>query len=142
MKNTINLASFREAVHKTQREIADILKVGQSYVSEIESGKKNISKEKLNILIEKFGQEVCDKYMIEKIDERVMPTFYAPRNGGTQKFAHQINEGVNISPDCNTELTKKLEESQAELSKTREELERAQKRIDKLVAIIENLSRE
>lgn len=142
MKKTINLCALREDVQKTQREIADILHVGQSYVSEIESGRKYISKEKLGILVEMFGQDVCDKYMVEKTDRRIMPTFNAPINGGTQKFAHQINEGICASSNGDTMLEKKFKDCQTELSKTKAELERSQKRIDKLMAIIENLSRQ
>lgn len=143
MKKTINLCAFREAVQKTQREIADILNVRQSYVSEIENGKKCISKDKLGILVERFGQDVCDKFMVDKIDSRVMPIFNAPINGGTQKFVRTINEkGAVGSLDKTADIIRKFEDCQAELTKTKSELERAQKRIDNLMTIIENLSRE
>lgn len=141
MKKTINLCAFREAVQKTQREIADILNVGQSYVSEIESGKKCISKDKLGILVERFGQDVCDRFMIEA---NVSTKFNAPVNScETQHVTNQINGSVqNSTFQASDDNSHELERCKEELAKTKTELERAQKRIDKLMEIIENLSRE
>lgn len=141
MKRTINLCAFREYVQKTQREIADILKVGQSYISEIESGKKNISKEKLSILVDVFGQDLCDKFMVET---NTINKFNAPINScSTQHITNQINGGVQgpalQTVDSSTD-SYELKKCQEELSQTKAELAQAQKRIDKLMAIIENLS--
>ena len=49
-----------------QREIADIIGVDQSVVSLMMKGRRNITRQHLDRLVERFGAEVIDKYDIEE----------------------------------------------------------------------------
>lgn len=51
-----------------QREIADIIGVDQSVVSLMMNGRRNITKQHLDRLVERFGADVIAKYDIEEIE--------------------------------------------------------------------------
>ena len=141
MKKVIDLAGLRGAVGKTQTEIANILGVQQSYVSEIENGKKNVSKRGEEVLIAQFGKDICDQFRVDKVDCSIRPTFNGAVKAHKQQFAQNLTE-IEHSNTSNSDLQEQLTKCQVELAKTQKELEQANKRIDKLLAIIENLSKE
>lgn len=142
MKRVIDLKSLRDAVGKTQIEIAELLGVGQSYISEIESGNKNVSKRGEAILIAQFGEDICDKFRIDKIDARRTQNFKGPVSGGKMPMG-DLYEGEQRPPQTTgLDLQSQLDECRAELAKAKKDLEQANKRIDKLLSIIENLSKE
>lgn len=142
MRKVIDLKSLRDAVGKTQIEIAEILGVGQSYISEIENGNKNVSKRGEEILITQFGEDICDKFRIDKVDARRTQNFKGPVSGGKMPMGDLHEGDQRPAQTTDPDLQAQLNECRAELVKTKKELEQANKRIDKLLSIIENLSKE
>lgn len=129
MRKVIDLASLRDALNKTQIEMAELLGVGQSYISEIESGKKNVSKAKEEILIAQFGEDICEKYRIDKVDARIMPTYKGTVSGNT-KIAHQITEGTNTTE---SDKDKEILDLKLEIAKLQGKIEEQEKFINKLL---------
>ena len=145
MKKVIDLKSLRDALGKTQVEIAEILGVGQSYISEIENGNKNVPKRGEAILIAQFGEDICDKFRIDKIDARRTQNFKGPVSGGKMPMGDLHEGGQQAQSRKQTtepDLQARYDECCTELAKTKKDLEQANKRIDKLLSIIENLSKE
>lgn len=125
MKRVIDLKSLRDAVGKTQIEIAEILGVGQSYISEIENGNKNVSKRGEGILIAQFGEDICDKFRIDKVDARRTQNFKGPVSGGKMPMGDLYerpttqcdseDEGFVTKPQIAEARIKFLEEQVAQL---------------------------
>lgn len=136
MERVIDIAALRKAKKIKQAEMAEMLGINQSQISEIERGIRPVSAKYEEILVEQFGKEVCDEFRVSSNDNRRLTV-----NGDIKGHARVSQDTYNgCSSDSN--LQAQLDECRADLSKTKAELERAQKRIDKLMAIIENLSRE
>ena len=60
----INITALRKSLKQKQTTFAENIGIGQSYLSEIENGKKSISDEVYNSLIIKFGEEYISKFEI------------------------------------------------------------------------------
>ena len=140
MERVIDIASLRKAKNIKQSEMADILGINQSQISEIERGLRPVSAKYEEILIEQFGEEVCDEFRVSSQDNRRLTV-----NGdvkGHAKVSQDTNNNCTPINPGNDDLQAQLDECRAELAKTKKELEQANKRIDKLLSIIENLSKE
>lgn len=85
-----NLRIFRKQKGLTQKQIASFLGVGQSFVSQIESGKDKMPDEYVPILIDKFGD--IDDFAVKTLDNaqpsidsgKVIPYYDAEVAAGTQ----------------------------------------------------------
>lgn len=85
-----NLRIFRKQKGLTQKQIASFLGVGQSFVSQIESGKDKMPDEYVPILIDKFGD--IDDSAVKTLDNsqpsidsgKVIPYYDAEVAAGTQ----------------------------------------------------------
>lgn len=64
MRKVYNIKSFRRDFAIRQQEMAALLKCSQSYVSYLERGERDILPAEEKILIDKYGKEVMDKYVI------------------------------------------------------------------------------
>ncbi len=133
MERVIDIAALRKAKNIKQSEMAEMLGINQSQISEIERGIRPVSTKYEEILIEQFGKDVCDNFRVTSQDNRRIID-----NASINGLVHQDTYNGCSQAD---NLQKQLDECRAELTKTKSELERAQKRIDKLMTIIENLSR-
>lgn len=136
MERVIDIAALRKAKKIKQAEMAEMLGINQSQISEIERGIRPVSARYEEILIEQFGKDVCDNFRVASQDNR---RIILKDNASINGSVHQDTYNGCSQAD---NLQKQLDECRAELTKTKSELERAQKRIDKLMTIIENLSRE
>lgn len=136
MGRVISIAALRKAKNIKQSEMADILGINQSQISEIERGIRPVSAKYEEILVAHFGEDVCERFREASQDNR---RIIIKDNASVKGSVHQDNYNGCAPSDS---LQIQLDECRAELSKTKAELERAQKRIDKLMGIIENLSRE
>lgn len=136
MERVIDIAALRKAKNIKQSEMAEMLGINQSQISEIERGIRPVSTKYEEILIEQFGKVVCDNFRVTSQDNR---RIIIKDNASINGSVHQDTYNGRSQAD---NLQKQLDECRAELTKTKSELERAQKRIDKLMTIIENLSRE
>lgn len=136
MERVIDIAALRKAKNIKQSEMAEMLGINQSQISEIERGIRPVSTKYEEILIEQFGKDVCDNFRVTSQDNR---RIIIKDNANISGSVHQDTYNGCVPSD---NLQQQLDECRAELTKTKSELERAQKRIDKLMTIIENLSRE
>lgn len=136
MERVIDIAALRKAKNIKQSEMAEILGINQSQVSEIERGIRPVSAKYEEVLVEHFGEDTCNKFRVISQDNR---RIIIKNNASISGSVNQNTYNGCVPSDS---LQLQLDECRAELSKTKSELERAQKRIDKLMAIIENLSRE
>lgn len=136
MERVVDIAALRKAKKIKQSKMAEILGINQSQISEIERGIRPVSTKYEEILIEQFGKDVCDNFRVTSKDNR---RIIIKDNANISGSVHQDTYNGCVPSD---NLQQQLDECRAELTKTKSELERAQKRIDKLMTIIENLSRE
>lgn len=140
MERVIDIAALRKAKKIKQSEMADILGINQSQISEIERGIRPVSTKYEEILIEQFGKDVCDNFRVVSQDNRRIVIKGDVKGNG---HVHQdTNNGCASSGTTDKDLQTRYDECCTELTKTKKELEQANKRIDKLLTIIENLSKE
>lgn len=140
MESVIDIAALRKAKNIKQTEMAEILGINQSQISEIERGIRPVSTKYEEILIEQFGKDVCDNFRVASQDNRRIVIKGDVKDNG---HVHQdTNNGCVPSDTTDKDLQTRYEKCCAELAKTKKELEQANKRIDKLLTIIENLSKE
>lgn len=140
MERVIDIAALRKAKKIKQSEMAEMLGINQSQISEIERGIRPVSVKYEEILIEQFGEDVCDEFRVSSQDNRRITV-----NGdvkGHARVSQDTNNGCASSATTDKDLQTRYDECCAELTKTKKELEQANKRIDKLLSIIENLSKE
>lgn len=141
MERVIDIAALRKAKKIKQSEMAEMLGINQSQISEIERGIRPVSAKYEEILIEQFGEEVCDNFRVASTDNRrlsIKGDVSVNGNGSIQ----DANKTINTHIAGEEALRTQLDGCRAELDKTKKELEQANKRIDKLLSIIENLSKE
>ena len=141
MERVIDVAALRKEKKIKQSKMAEILGINQSQISEIERGIRPVSTKYEEILIEQFGKDVCDNFRVASSDNRrlsVKGDVSVSGNGSIQ----DTNKTIVASHSDEDNLQAQLDECRAELAKTKKELEQANKRIDKLLSIIENLSKE
>lgn len=140
MERVIDIAALRRAKNIKQSEMAEILGINQSQISEIERGKRPVSTKYEEILIEQFGKDVCDNFRVASQDNRRIVIRGDVKDNG---HVHQdTNNGCAPGDTTDKDLQTRYDECRAELAKTKKDLEQANKRIDKLLSIIENLSKE
>ena len=70
MKDVIDMASLRKSMKIKQGEMAKILGINQSQISEIERGIRPVSAKYEEILVEQFGKDVCDSFRVASPDNR------------------------------------------------------------------------
>lgn len=139
MERVIDIAALRKAKKIKQSEMAEMLGINQSQISEIERGIRPVSTKYEEILIEQFGKDVCDNFRVASQDNRRIVIKGDVNNG----HIHQdTNNGCASSDTTEKDLQTRYDECCAELDKTKKDLEQANTRIDKLLTIIENLSKE
>lgn len=62
--NKINIASLRKSLKLRQKDFGEKIGIKQAYLSEIESGKKPLTEELSNNIIEAFGMDKVSEYFI------------------------------------------------------------------------------
>ena len=62
--NKINIASLRKSLRLRQKDFGEKIGIKQAYLSEIESGKKPLTEELYNNIIEVFGMDKVSEYFI------------------------------------------------------------------------------
>lgn len=140
MERVIDIAALRKAKNIKQSEMAEILGINQSQISEIERGIRPVSTKYEEILIEQFGKEVCDNFRVASQDNRRIVIKGDIKDNG--RVHQDTNNGCAPGASTDKDLQTRYDECRTELTKTKMELEQANKRIDKLLSIIENLSKE
>lgn len=141
MQRVIDIAALRKAKNIKQSEMAEILGINQSQISEIERGIRPVSTKYEEILIEQFGKDICDNFRVTSQDNRRL-SIKGDANVSDNGSIQDSNKSISTACTDDANLCQELEDCRAELAKTKKDLEQANKRIDKLLSIIENLSKE
>jgi len=125
-----DLKAFRKDKKITQIELTTILDCRQSFISAIESGKRTLPKEKIDILREKYG-DISD-YITEKEDTILRGV--SPQEmmyDGADAFSRQIVKMMNdklIAPyGLLIEKEKEIEKLNRYIGKLEQELDDAKK---------------
>lgn len=139
MDYIIDIASLRKSKNIKQSEMAELLGVNQSQISEIERGIRPVSSKYEDILVEQFGKNICDKFRVSSQDNRRITIKGDVKGNGS---VHQDNNNCTSIDLNDKDLQIRLNKCCTELAKVKKELEKANNRIDKLLSIIENLSKE
>lgn len=69
--NSVNLVMLRKSLKMRQKDFLDKIKISQSYLSELENGKKSLTDEVYNKLIDAFGYDVISQFSDAKSDNIV-----------------------------------------------------------------------
>ena len=75
LKLMLNIKNLRADKKLKQHELALMLDFDKGYLSHIETGKREMSKELFNKFIEVFGLETVNRYLVEEFETRTVP-FY------------------------------------------------------------------
>lgn len=70
MENVINIAALRKSMKMKQEDMAKILGINQSQISEIERGIRPVASKYEEVLVEQFGKDVCDNFKVASSDNR------------------------------------------------------------------------
>ena len=70
--NKINIASLRKSLRLRQKDFGEKIGIKQAYLSEIESGKKPLTEELYNNIIEVFGMDKVSEHFISTNDSDVI----------------------------------------------------------------------
>lgn len=122
------LRDFRTDIGLTQKEIMAILNVSQTTISFVENGTRNLTKEQLNILVDKYGEDIVNKYMTE-------PNITEPTN--IQDNITNMSEQTHDTTGIYQSLIDIISRQQSQMDSLLESNTLMQRRIDKLLAIIE-----
>lgn len=70
--NKINIASLRKSLRLRQKDFGEKIGIKQAYLSEIESGKKPLTEELYNNIIEVFGMDKVSEHFISTNDSDII----------------------------------------------------------------------
>ena len=70
--NKINIASLRKSLRLRQKDFGEKIGIKQAYLSEIESGKKPLTEELYNNIIEVFGMDKVSEHFISTNDSEII----------------------------------------------------------------------
>lgn len=91
--NSVNLVMLRKSLKMRQKDFLDKIKISQSYLSELENGKKSLTDEVYNKLIDAFGYDVISRFSdvksdnivslpILNVDYKLVPVIHVDSVGG------------------------------------------------------------
>lgn len=119
------LRDFRTDLGLTQKEIMTILNVSQTTISFVENGQRNLTKEQMGILFEKYGEDTVGKYLTDNITE------------GQPNIPSNITSDPRDSTGMYQSLIDIINRQQSQMDSLLETNALMQRRIDKLLAIVE-----
>lgn len=120
------LRDFRTDLGLTQKEVMNILNVSQTTISFVENGTRNLTKEQMQTLVDNYGEETVAKYQSETDITQ------------TDNIRHNITEELPREPsEVYLSLVDIINHQQAQMDALLENNTLMQRRIDKLLAIIE-----
>lgn len=119
------LRDFRTDLGLTQKEIMTILNVSQTTISFVENGQRNLTKEQMGILFEKYGEDTVGKYLTDNITE------------GQPNIQSNITSDPRDSTGMYQSLIDIINRQQSQMDSLLETNALMQRRIDKLLAIVE-----
>lgn len=70
--------NFRAAVNVSQVALANLLGCGQSYISQVEREKTDLSEKHYNILVQNYGEELVQRFQSARAPRHIVNTPYTP----------------------------------------------------------------
>lgn len=119
------LRDFRTDLGLTQKEIMTILNVSQTTISFVENGQRNLTKEQMGILFEKYGEDTVGKYLTDNITD------------GQSNIPSNITNDPRDNTGMYQSLIDIINRQQSQMDSLLETNALMQRRIDKLLAIVE-----
>lgn len=119
------LRDFRTDLGLTQKELMTILNVSQTSISFVENGTRNLTKEQMAILVEKYGEETVSRYMSE------------PSPAADDNIRGNITPVEPHNDNIYQSLIDIISRQQSQMNSLLETNDLMQRRIDKLLSIIE-----
>lgn len=119
------LRDFRTDLGLTQKEIMTILNVSQTTISFVENGQRNLTKEQMGILFEKYGEDTVGKYLTDNITD------------GQSNIPSNITSDPRANTGMYQSLIDIINRQQSQMDSLLETNALMQRRIDKLLAIVE-----
>lgn len=116
----IDFKRFRKDKNLNQEDLAKLFNCGQSFISDLERGRKGLPQDKLDLLQIKYGD--ITRY-ITKAD--------IPSPSPTRPSAKEA------ASDGTERLLEVIMEQSRQLSRSQEQLTKSQEQIDRLISIIE-----
>lgn len=153
MAQQIDLNALRKSIGLKQAELAEKIGIKQAYLSELETGKKPISTQLYNTLIEVFGEETCDNFAISQEDSDIAQHFHGDITGSNPQFAAR---DFTNNPPCTfgaeidkivsaimaqVQITEAAHEitrrAQDQVDRAQAQVDKAQTQIDRLLSMLE-----
>lgn len=126
----MNLKQFRTDYRLTQQELADVFKCLPSNISNIEGGRRNVTKEQLKLLIDTYGRSAVEPYC----EAGEIPPYFTPYIMEVEEFEKAQQSSKQIVNNVNT----KRQVSSKSLDLVGEMLRRQQDQLDRYLAMLEN----
>lgn len=136
----IDLKRLRKEKGITQKELAQLLSCGQSFIANVENGRRDLPPVKIEILERKFGN-ICS-YITNDVEEKNKPKTIAPKQ-------HSQTEKMEVSTDILFAgadafsrqliqlMNEKLIAPYSMITEKEKEIERLNREIGRLEALLE-----
>ncbi|MDE6235359.1 MAG: helix-turn-helix transcriptional regulator [Muribaculaceae bacterium] len=131
MPRYINLRALRTSQNIKQAELAEILGVAAPYLSEIERGKRPVSDKVYQVMVEKFGADVCEEYLLPDPINIIVGDI----SGGNPQFSGR--DSVSVSSESLSKLMDAISGQTELLRISQQQTVKAQEQIDRLISLLE-----
>lgn len=141
--NALNITSLRKSLGMNQKEFGDKIGIAQSYLSEIERGKKPLLEDLYNNIVRLFGDDVVSQYSSDNIAIGDNNKSFGSIGNNSKSTSNNVGNTVSVTmPESGTQKiikpTGEVEIHRLDPSdkSNSEELDRLKQRIQDLERII------
>lgn len=128
MAKYLNLRLLRQSLGLSQVQLSTEIGLAQGYISELEKGKKQITDEVINKLINRYGEEVVEQWMQDT------PVVQQTVEGEINNFSGTGDVTVQSGDSIPVEAFNKM---MAEIAEQRKIVSKSQEQIDRLLNLLE-----
>ena len=139
MEYVIDIAALRKSMKIKQEDMAKILGINQSQISEIERGIRPVSSKYEDILVAQFGKDVCDNFRVASQDNRklsVKGNVAVSGNGSIQDLNKTVGVGELSSQEHDELIRLRVENKfiKESIAEKNERIAELKERIEELKA--------
>lgn len=139
--NALNITALRKSLGMNQKEFGDKIGIAQSYLSEIERGKKPLLEDLYNNIVRLFGDDVVSQYFGDNIAIGDSNKTFGYIGNNSKSTLNNVGNTVSVTmPESGTQKiikpTGEVEIHRLDPSSNSEELDRLKQRIQDLERII------
>lgn len=141
--NALNITALRKSLGMNQKEFGDKIGIAQSYLSEIERGKKPLLEDLYNNIVRLFGDDVISQYFSDNIAVGDSNKTFGSIGNNSKSTLNNVGNTVSVTmPESGTQKiikpTGEVEIHRLDPSdkSNSEELDRLKQRIQDLERII------